>query len=995
MKNIGPYLDESIDFTKLDNMFLIKGDTGAGKTFIFDAMTYALYGVLKGNRDGHVKSIKSRYAMPDAESFVEFTFEIAQNTYRVKRDLPYDYVNRNGNLSSAPEEVSFEKVLAEKSEPIIGKKSEIDKKIEGILGLKADEFARIVVLPQGEFAAFLKQKSSERTETLKKLFPVDFYTNITEKIKNLAGEKEEQLKILNRNIQTLSEGQDFTNAEEKLQAMKEEINLLEEKNEDLNKKKTNFAEKFAELKNQKELTQEFNKNKEKLKSLDEQKGEFENLFNAIQNAEKAKSLREFIISFENCQIDLKLNEKKLGEANENLTALKNSFDLLDSKKSEMKKLDSQNEKAGQDLRILQEKLSKAGEIENSCAKIKEISAKLEEFKKKIENLDLEAKKIRENFNQKDEHELLNKKNEQIQKLAEQKNELLVELSECKQRDEFTLKLVKTEEELKKIQDEKNSEEKKLERTSQTLLELTEKQKAEEQKNLAFSVSKFLVAGKPCPVCGSVEHPFPVKRSDGLLDYCEQIKTCQDNVESLKKLLTKLGEEDAREQANKENYTNNIKNIKSERKTEVVDLELDKIQREFSQKQEELRLLNENILALKKLDEEKSEAETLFNAKNLEYSGEKAKLEELKNQLGESVEDLIKKEGELSALLEKNKKEFNIWQESYNSTSKNLAAAQKSVENYADSVAQSKEKLEAAKSALDLKIHDSPFESFEQAKNAYMDDEELESKRNSYTKYNADLKSAQDAVESGKKKNLRSLVEIEAEFSKIQAENQKIQCEYDENQTFLKEKNSAYARFESIFTQIQDAQNEKVRVETELTPLKKLSENLVGKNKKNLPFESWALGLYFDQIVAFASQRFYDISDGRFKFELKSVDEQKGRGYNGLDLMVYDTYTGKSSEASTLSGGETFEASISLALAITDVVQNNNGGGIQLDSLFIDEGFGTLDPETLEKAMAVLTELGETKMIGMISHVSEMENFARITSCINVQKSNTGSKIEIR
>ena len=224
----------------------------------------------------------------------------------------------------------------------------------------------------------------------------------------------------------------------------------------------------------------------------------------------------------------------------------------------------------------------------------------------------------------------------------------------------------------------------------------------------------------------------------------------------------------------------------------------------------------------------------------------------------------------------------------------------------------------------------------------------------------------------------------------------MELEYSENHKELESKRKFYTEYKNDYNKIQTALDNKLKLEEELKPLNALNEDLSGRNPQKLQFESWALGMYFEQVVEFASKRFSDISDGRFRFELKRADDANfsGNGFRGLDLLVFDSHTCKTSDAAELSGGETFEASISLALAITDVVQNNNGGGIQLDSLFIDEGFGTLDPETLEKAMMVLSELGETKMIGMISHVSEMENFSGIRSAIKVNKSNTGSFIQI-
>ena len=148
-------------------------------------------------------------------------------------------------------------------------------------------------------------------------------------------------------------------------------------------------------------------------------------------------------------------------------------------------------------------------------------------------------------------------------------------------------------------------------------------------------------------------------------------------------------------------------------------------------------------------------------------------------------------------------------------------------------------------------------------------------------------------------------------------------------------------------------------------------------------------MYFENVINFANKRFKSISNGRYLFKLGSGTSNKG--YKGLDLSVLDSFNGTERDSSTLSGGETFMASISLALGLTDAVQNQSGG-IQLDSLFIDEGFGTLDTETLDKAMEILTELQETKMIGIISHVEAFKN--TIPSKILVEKTNVGSKIKV-
>ncbi len=167
--------------------------------------------------------------------------------------------------------------------------------------------------------------------------------------------------------------------------------------------------------------------------------------------------------------------------------------------------------------------------------------------------------------------------------------------------------------------------------------------------------------------------------------------------------------------------------------------------------------------------------------------------------------------------------------------------------------------------------------------------------------------------------------------------------------------------------------------------------LSSQNPKKIPLDAWVLGLYLEEITQFASSRLNRISDGRYTLLLKTEDDGGKDKIKGLDLEIFDSFTGKKRPCATLSGGETFMASISLALALTDVVQSK-AGGVSLDSLFIDEGFGSLDDASLEKALSILDEIREKRMVGLISHVGDLKS--RISSQILVTKGQNGSRISI-
>ncbi|MCR5495362.1 MAG: hypothetical protein K6F15_06950 [Treponema sp.] len=996
MKNIGPYLNETIDFTKLDNMFLIKGDTGAGKTFIFDSITYALYGVLRGNRKGHESDFKSRYAKESDESFVEFTFEVGGKRYKINRSVPFAYTNRNGNISKKNQEVSFEELTEGSASIFPGKLSEINEKVHQIIGLSADEFAQIVVLPQGEFAEFLHKNTNERMKTLEKLFPVEFYTNITQRIKDRYDDESKKLQGLASTIESLSNGGDYTNAEEKISRMTSEIEELSQKEASLQEKKIEKTKKLENLKRDREQAKEYEKNCRKLENLESQKEDFEKMAKIIERADKAKGLREFIRALNSSENDLQIAEEGCALACEREKQLKKNLSYLEEKKSEMKLLKEKNENDGQELKLFQNKVQKAGELEILKKDEKTSLERKNAAEEKKNQLLSEKNQVSDFFKGKSAAQLLSKISEKMSELLQTKNLLENEKEDCINRDELLKKIEECRESLKDNRSILENEKEKSERTRKTLKALEEEKKAEEAKHQAYSVSSFLIKGQPCPVCGSLEHPCPAKKPEGILDYSEQIKTNKDNLDSLESLCQEYNNKVTSLETNLKNNEEQLKKILTKRERSLVEEELDSVKNKIEEMKGEEKKIQEMSQNLEKLDKELKTAEEDFNKENITYSEILSKIKVFEKDLGESIEAIRTKAEKLEAELSQNKKSYEEWEENYNQTSRDYSVAQSNHSKSQEILAEAKNKLADAENHLKEKLSLSEFTSIKEVQNAYLDDSQLGEKRKAFSQYREELKSARDAVNSAKEKKIGDPEEIEKVIQKTDLEEKDFSILMEENKAILDSKRDALTKYQSIYSNIQDAQNKKIALEKEIQPLAALNDNLSGKNPQKLQLESWALGMYFEQVVDFASRRFNDISDGRFFFRLKeSQDQSRGNGFRGLDLQVLDTHNGRFSDPSELSGGETFEASISLALAITDVVQNNNGGGIQLDSLFIDEGFGTLDPETLDKAMAVLTELGESKMIGMISHVSEMENYPGINSSITVNKSNNGSTVTVR
>lgn len=992
MKNIGPYLDEKIDFSGMDNMFLIKGDTGAGKTFIFDALTFALYGALRGNRKDHEKDLKSRYASDEDESFVEFEFEAGGKRYFVYRTVQFEYKNRNGKISSKPKEVYFAEISGGQRKEFFGKPSEIDSKIQSVIGLDVDEFAQIILLPQGKFAEFLHKNSKERAETLKSLFPVDFYTSLTDRIKEKFDEASFNLNVLESRIRSLENRCDFSDAEEKISENEEEIKNLEKIAAEIQKKKEEIASKKSALSHELKDAFEFEENCRSLEELKKQENEMNLLQEKIGKIEKAVLLKEFMREEKNASERKISAEKNLTDSKTELDSKQKILTELEIKKKEMEELSQKNKSGSENLAVLNKKIEDSSELPFLAETEKNLDSAKKENKKRIDFLMAKIDGEKSKLGEKSALEISSELNENLINLRERKNFLENEIKDCERRDELEKEKSGAEKEKNQNEEKERLENEKLERTKSVCEELKKKKEEQDCKNAAFSASKYLKVGAPCPVCGSVEHPAPVSKPEGLLEYGEQIKTNEANIDSIKNLISFLRTKISALNQKIETCDSELSKITAERKTDAAKNDFDEISLQIKKLEANLKEVQETG---KKLLEDEKQLENL-RKKDSEIENElaktKAKRETLEKSLGEPLLNVVQKRNLLKSELDKNLAIFGVWEKSYSEAKTALEKAKTKLEESRKNADDACQKYLSAEKTLHLEIAKSVFETAGDAKSYLSEENELDSKRKTLSAYKADLKSKEDSVRNGKLKNLKSSIEIKSELEKNENDENDADLKFHEIRALLETKKNENLKLKDNFEELKKTKAERDALEKKTAPLSLLSADLSGKNPLKLKFETWALSMYFEQVVSFASKRFFDISGGRFSFELKD-EKASGRAMSGLDLKVFDSHSGKYSDPAELSGGETFEASISLALALTDVVQNSSGG-IQLDSLFIDEGFGTLDPETLEKAMSVLTELSETKMIGMISHVSEMEDFPDIKSVLKVNKTGRGSTVSV-
>ena len=996
LRNIGPFVNEQIDFSKLENMFLITGNTGAGKTFIFDAMTFALYGSVCGSRGEESNQLRSKYTdvKDDSEAFVEFSFESAGKIYRVNRTLSYKYVNKNNKEATKDSVVVFEQYNTEQKSFVSfdEQKSQIDARIQSIIGLKKDEFSKIILLPQGAFSSFLKENSKDKAETLKKIFPVDSYTSIMEDIREKAKNLKNELDAINNQITNLCQKCDFSEGDKFLEELKVKKEEIENKQKNNSHELQIIVSDITKLNEEKTQAKEKDEHSQKLNNLLSKKEFYEHIEEKIKKAEKSSVFGEFIRNVELCKKNYEKAKIDFEESKENLNFVSKKYDEIFQQENDFAVLKAETKKMQSEFSVLEEQLKNAKELAFYIEKTQSEKQKLEKLKEELNKIDCE---ITENKN-KVNSEL------SVETVIEQ---ITIEISNLKIKvkdDEQKLNDFKSLQKIIKEIDEKQSELRELNLSKDFLVKNIENnrkildetliaQKNYEMKNASYELAKDLQEGQECPVCGSLNHPKLACSISGL-SFSDKISTYEQNL--------KISQEKAIEI---EGQISSVATLISEKSIQKKELEAQSIEENiceiFENDKVSLEKKEEDIQFYKKIKENLDALEEKYKAKReaiMEqdkiYSSCLATQKEKENNSlkGLSLEELTQKHSVIQKELEDAELKINNWE----NACKNIASEKKAceVDNQTKSkyFADSSKNLDDANAVLSEKVSSSEFNNLEEVISCFVEENELIKIKNDLKEYSVSVVEHSAVLE--KYKNIRMLSEIETDLQVAQNKKNEMMLEAQNLSNDFQKVIEDYTNFESSFEQYKTLENQRKTTEQKRLPYEKLNNDLNGNNPKKLQFDSWVLGIYFEQVVTYASKRFYDISNGRYNFKIANYENGgKGNSKKGLDLLVIDSFNGSERPTSTLSGGETFMASISLALALTDVVQNRNGG-IQLDSLFIDEGFGTLDNETLDKALGVLNELQETKMVGIISHVDALQS--TIPSIIKVEKTQNGSHIKI-
>lgn len=1007
MQAFGTFKDRiELDFTNLNNggIFLITGPTGGGKTTIFDAICFALYGKVSSN-DNQGK-IRSNFADPNLITYVELEFTISNKNYYIKRTPSQSNVlTKKGNIGSISHDVVFKT-----DEFIISDVNPVQSKIYEILGLNYDMFRQVVMLPQNDFRRLLVANTKEKEEIFRNIFNTSFIKSFQERIyeecKKKISEIEEKTTILNTLISQIDEKykdintKDFQNYDDII----EDLSLsIFEKNKNLKNKEEEYKTSTNKLNELKDKLNEATHLNDDINSFNEYKLELEKLNNDcnISNYRMVLDKYNNAIKLNDAITNKDLIESNIKELNEEIINLHN---LEKNKNLEKDNAKVKREELNDNKPVIegyrQDRLSLTQELQASSSK--------EHVRKELLKLDEEL-----NDYNIDKENLIAEKDELILNKAD----LEIEVNSLKERLEDVSSLYMEKERITETLADLDLISEKLERKEQLIIliedcdlefdRLKEEniklsgEKAQVsrklQLNLASRLASSLTDGTPCPVCGSKDHPNLAHFTDDINDTTLETvvsKLAKNSVDTDQIIQDKRNYAIERSEiedflatnelvltneVNKENINDFINEIKTKRDSVIYRIENCKaITDEFNQKNDSLTEMNNRIMEIN------FEVDKLTND-NLERV---EKLNEAKAQLKiySETRDLNIIQSEIDNLTEKieeYEKEVDKYTNLEVSLLNDIIEISKQVSNINSTISQNEGKL-----AIYL-------EEIKKYKELFNSDEEFNlclntniSDISDYVKnYDSRLAIVNNRIDELKikveGKELIDLSIIENEIDNKQVEVEELNRLVIEGNSIINSKNKQLDEIKLSYESMKDKIIEKNRI-------KKLSDLANGQSINKITFEQYILSIYFEDVIDEANILLDDLSKNRFHLVRKT--SLQGRGYQGLEINLFDNLTASIRDVNTFSGGESFIASLSLALGLSNVIRRNSSL-VSIDTLFIDEGFGSLDLESLDQAYNILCSLRTNdRVIGIISHVSELKN--RIPNQIIVSKSEFGSKIKV-
>lgn len=1073
----GPFPGEipEISFEQFyeNGLFLISGRTGAGKTTIFDAICYALYGQTSGSyRDN--KNLRSEYADLETDSYVDFYFEHQGKNYHVRRNPAYERKKARGaGTTIQPEKAAF---YEEGKAPVEGI-TQVNKAIEDLLHISFAQFKQIVMIAQNEFKDMLNASTDDRTKILRKIFMTEKYEEIVRRLKNKKDVSEEIKKEAEKEMvhhfrevtaqedselqselvelqEKAEEADSAWNTDEIISITEKIVDIDTEKSktvkEQLEKCETELngcKEKLATAKLNNDFIEKFENLKKEKEQLEEQKEEIEHLRDIVPRQKTAAHtvapvydrLHSKIQENREAKSTIDEGEKQLDELSQAAHQASEELQAASAKREEAEDLKKSWNRISEDKERYLKRDSLIGEISGIEEQQSVLADQQEAIEKKETDLAERIKEYNEII------EMLKGRPGELTGISTDEREMSALMSGL---EKITGQMADSWREQKGLLVE---EQKKFETAREQYdMNAEAKRQAERiyENDKAGLLASKLTEGEKCPVCGSTHHPEPAKLSEDSISEEElnKLKEKEDKsriekekafaIAESKKTALEVTENSIREEAevcfadplvaddaevaggaevaNGIETANGIEAADDAEAAGGADDISEIIEKakgyqdalghrikELKEKREALekdceRLDTARELLSKAQGEETSEVKEekeLVSGKlrNLDVDLARAKASLEENQdLG--FENWEAAEKEMMSQKEKSEKLFKAISDAEQvkkSAENALTDKEAEIRTLKEGFGKSKDEEKQLKEKFDALLDENSFDGVEEFLQFNVNEQVIDAGEKSISDYDADVKSnTTQLAQAEKEAKGRKYIDIDSLKEKTDLK----QADVDAARTQLGDLSTRIKINSEKVTAIKALKPKYEKAKKESGTLSKLHNLVSGQTGKGkITLEQYVQATGFDRILKAANRRLVPISDGQFQLFRRENSLGK-RSNTSLDLDVLDNYTGHKRPVGNLSGGESFKASLSLALGLSDTV-SSDVGGVQTDALFIDEGFGSLDSESIESARETLMNLsGSNKLIGIISHREELKE--TIQQQIKVSKTREGSTVEI-
>ncbi|GKV69515.1 nuclease SbcCD subunit C [Sporosarcina sp. NCCP-2716] len=1009
MTAFGPYREtETIDFAKLKDhgLFAVSGATGAGKTTIFDAICFALYGQASGEDRTDIRALRSDFARNDLQTAVELEFAIQGRLFRVFRQVPY---TKKGNKSETGGRVEFFEVTPAGEVPAVDRQivTEVNRKIEELIGFTLAQFSQIVMLPQGEFRKFLTSDTENKETILRKIFKTEHYRELTDSLKRKKDALFSELSAARFAAEQLT-AQLAGSLPERESALSAELNgesihygrLAESLKEEAahygseaqrydSIYKTEYAahgkaqQAFAEAAGLNRQFDDLTARKETLRQLLTKEDDMEKGRLQLQKAEQAVLLDSLEQRAAETARDADRRQEEYRQAERKLAAAKIEAAAADERWQQEQLKNPEREEAANRILTLQSYVPRVTEIEEGEQRISRLSAQAADGQEQTEQLQAQLLTAAEKISTLQDHL------KELEESAEGYEELLETLGEAREKNRLITQYLKLAKKEGALTDERTAAEEQLH---------VKKEHLQHAESIWLSDQAALVAaaledGAPCPVCGSLHHPA-VRTADAEGD------VTREQLERLRQETAKAAEQFQSADLRLQHVRSEMADLEQQlgsgpddstaavsgQQVAVLAARLDqmkesrirlkRMKEQFGQEQEALTALQGTLAETEKrtaaLTAELKEAKSVLEATVRDVPGCFRSLDVLKKEIriaeklkGKLMQASEKAQAERQSTAEKLLRSKAAREFTQQASEEALAGKQQAAQRFAESLSTSVFTDEAD----------------------YMGSKRSEEER---AKLAASIQDYEIACRTAG----RSIAELEDRL----AGKQRADTEQLEEQVRLHKQRYEHAyensreahRLERTASEGADRLlallEEQGGLDHRHGKVAELYDLVRGNNERKLSFERYLQTEYLERILQAANGRLTGLSNGQFQLQRSDRQESRGR-QSGLGIDVYDEYTGQNRDVKTLSGGEKFNASLSLALGMADVIQSFQGS-ISIETMFIDEGFGSLDEESLQKAVDTLIGLQrDGRMIGVISHVAELKE--AFPAILRVEKTKEG------